>query len=264
MDNFVISLVLAQFILIPLAYKWELNLKVVSISALIIGLFVALVISIVEKYFYMGLPFKFISCFVLIVLTSISALLVRFFRDPDRVPPEGQNLILSPADGFVKYIKHIEKGEIPFSSKGSEKVRLSAPLIDIFKNGQGYLIAIGMTFLDVHVTRSPVKGKLTYFKHIPGNFYSLKREDAPYKNERVVEIIENDKCKIGFIQIASRLVRRIVSYVREGDELDLGQRVGMIKFGSQVDIVLPKLQDLKIKVDVGEQVYAGISIIAEF
>jgi len=264
MENFVISLVLSGLILIPLAYKWELNLKVVSISALVIGLFVGLVINVVEAYFYMVLLSKLASCFILIILISISALLVRFFRDPDRVPPDGQNIILSPADGSVKYIKHIEKGEIPFSSKGTEKIKLSAPLIEIFKSGQGYLIGIGMTFLDVHVTRAPIKGKLTYFEHIPGNFYSLKREDAPYKNERVIEIIENNKCKIGIIQIASRLVRRIVSYVREGDELDLGQRVGMIKFGSQVDVVLPKLQDLKIMVTVGQQVYGGLSIIAEF
>jgi len=264
MENLFISLVLAQLILIPIAYKWELNLKVVSISALIIGLFVGLVISIIEKYFFMGLPLKLISCCVLIVSISLSALLVRFFRDPDRVPPQRHNIILSPADGFVKYIKHIEKGEIPMSSKGREKVKLSSPLTDIFTNGQGYLIGIGMTFLDVHVTRSPIKGKLTYFKHIPGSFCSLKKEDAPYKNERVIEIVENDKCKVGFIQIASRLVRRIVSHVREGDELAFGQKVGMIKFGSQVDIVLPKLHDLKIKVNIGEQVYAGLSIIAEF
>jgi phosphatidylserine decarboxylase len=264
MENFVFSVVLALLIIIPLAYKWELNLKVVSISALIIGLLVGLVINIVEKYFFMGLPLKLISCFVLIVSISLSALLVRFFRDPDRIPPQGQNIILSPADGFVKYIKHIEKGEVPISSKGREMVKLSSPLTGIFTNGQGYLIGIGMTFLDVHVTRTPINGKLTYFEHIPGKFYSLKREDSPYKNERVIEIVENNRLRIGFIQIASRLVRRIVSYVKVGDELDLGQKVGMIKFGSQVDIVLPKLHDLEIKVNVGEQVYAGLSIIAEF
>jgi len=264
MESFVVSVVLALLIIIPLAYKWELNFKVVSISAIIIGLFVGLVISIAAKCFYMALPMKLISSVILIILFSVSALLIRFFRDPDRVPPKGQNLILSPADGLVKYIKHIEKGEIPISSKGRESVKLSSPLTDIFTDGQGYLIGIGMTFLDVHVTRTPINGKLIYFEHIPGKFYSLKREDSPYTNERVIEIVENDKCKIGFIQIASRLVRRIVSYVKVGDELDLGQRVGMINFGSQVDIVLPKLQDLKIRVNVGEQVYAGLSIIAEF
>jgi phosphatidylserine decarboxylase len=251
-------------ILIPLALKWELNLKVVSITAIIIGLFVGLVISIAAKYFNMALPIKLISSFILIILFAGSALLIRFFRDPDRVPPEGKNLILSPADGPIKYIKHVEKGEIPMSSKGRESVKLSSPLTDIFTDGQGYLVGIGMTFLDVHVTRTPINGKLIYFEHIPGKFYSLKKEESPYKNERVIEIVENDKLKIGFIQIASRLVRRIVSYVKLGDELDLGQRIGMITFGSQVDIVLPKLNGLKIKVEVGQQVYAGLSIIAEF
>ena len=105
---------------------------------------------------------------------------------------------------------------------------------------------------------------MTHLEHIPGAFYSLKREDAPYRNERLIEIIENDRFRIGLIQIASRRVRRIVAYVREGDELDLGQRIGMIKFGSQVDIVLPTLEDLKVKVGVADHVYAGISVIAEY
>jgi phosphatidylserine decarboxylase len=264
MENIIISLVLSQLILIPIAYKWELNLKVVSISALIIGLVTGLAINIAEEYFYMGLPLKLISCLILIVLISMSALMFRFYRDPDRVPPEGTNTILSPADGTIKYIKSIEKGEIPFSSKGKEKIRLSAPLTDILKDEQGYLIGILMTYLDVHVTRTPIKGKLIYFKHIQGEFHSLKEEDAPYRNERVIEIVESDRFKIGLIQIASRLVRRIVTYSKEGDELALGQRIGMITFGSQVDVVLPKLQGLKINARVGEQVYAGLSIIAEF
>jgi phosphatidylserine decarboxylase len=264
MKNIIISLVLSQLILIPISYKWELNLKVISISALIIGLVVGLVINIAEAYFYMVLPLKLISCFILIILISISALMFRFYRDPNRVPPDGENIILSPADGTIKYVKPIEKGEIPFSSKGKEKIRLAEPLTGILNDGQGYLIGILMTYLDVHITRTPIKGKLTYFKHISGQFLSLKREEAPYKNERVMEIIENDKFKIGLIQIASRLVRRIVTYSKEGDELALGQRIGMITFGSQADVVLPKLQGLRIKVRVGEQVYAGLSIIAEF
>lgn len=263
MENIVISLVLAQVILIPLACKWELNLKVVLISGLIIGLFVGLVVSIISLYFDMNLLSKSIGCVFLILLTSVSVLIVRFYRDPDRVPPESDNVILSPADGIVKYIKHIEKGKITFSSKGREEVKLSAPLTDILDNEQGYLIGIGMSYLDVHITRAAIGGRLTYVKHVTGCFCSLKKKDAPYRNERLIEIIENDKYKIGLIQIASRLVRRIVAYVREGDELDLGQKIGMIKFGSQVDVVLPKSQDLRIKVKVGEQVYGGISIIAE-
>ena len=264
MENIIISLVLSQLILVPIAYKWELNLKVVLISGLIIGLLVGLIICIIEVYFYIGPLSRLISCLILILLISMSALMFRFYRDPDRVPPEETNIILSPADGTIKYIKSIEKGEIPFSSKGKKKIRLTEPLTGILKDEQGYLIGILMTYLDVHVTRTPIQGKLTYFKHIPGQFHSLKNEDAPYKNERMVEIIENDKCKIGLIQIASRLVRRIVAYLKEGDELALGQRIGMITFGSQADIVLPKLQGLRIKVRVGEQVYAGLSIIAEF
>jgi phosphatidylserine decarboxylase len=264
MEDIVISLVLSQLILVPIAYKWELNLKVVSISGLMIGLLAGSIIYVIETCFYISLISKLIGCLILIVSISASALLFRFYRDPDRVPPEMKNIILSPADGTIKYIKPIEKGQIPFSSKGKEKMRLSAPLMDILENEQGYLIGILMTYLDVHVTRAPIKGKLTYFKHIHGQFRSLKREDAPYKNERVIEIIKSDRFEIGLIQIASRLVRRIVTYSKAGDELALGQRIGMITFGSQVDVILPKLQGLEIKAGIGEQVYAGLTIIAEF
>ena len=264
MENLVLGLVLAPLILVPIAYKWELHLKVVLTGALIIGMFAGLVTHGVTIYFQTGLAAKLVICFSLIVATAATILLVRFYRDPERVPPEGENLIVAPADGILKYIKRIEKGNIPFSTKGKEEVRLSDPLLDILKDGEGYLIGITMTYLDVHVTRAAIDGKLTYVEHVPGCFISLKREDAPYRNERLIEIIENDKYKIGLIQIASRLVRRIVAYVKEGDELAFGQRIGVITFGSQVDVVLPKLKDLQIKARLGEQVYAGTSIIAEF
>ncbi len=264
MANLVLSLVLALGILVPVAYKWELNLKVVLISALIIGLLAGLITNAITARFDISLMLRLVSCLGLIVITATAALLVRFYRDPDRVSPEGENIIVAPADGVIKYVKHIEKGDAPSSSKGKEHVRLSEPLLGVLADGQGYLIGIGMTFLDVHVTRAATHGKVTYLEHIPGHFYSLKRQDAPYRNERLIAIIENERFKTGLIQIASRLVRRIVAYVKEGDQLDLGQRIGMIKFGSQVDVLLPKLEDLKVKVSVGEQVYAGLSIIAEF
>jgi len=264
MENLLLGIVLAFGFIIPTAYKWELNLKVVSVSALVIGLFAGLAVNAMAFYFDVGPILKVLICSILIVVTAVLALLMRFYRDPDRVPPKRDNFIVAPADGVIKYVKRIEKGNIPFSSKGKESVRLSEPLLSILPDGQGYLIGIGMSFLDVHVTRTAIGGKVTYLEHIPGGFYSLKREDAPYRNERLIEVIENDRFKIGLIQIASRLVRRIVAYVREGDELDLGQRIGIITFGSQVDIVLPNLEELKVKVAVADQVYAGISVIAEY
>ena len=263
MTLILISIVLAELLLIPLAYKWELHIKTVSISVAIIGLLSGLILNSVESMFALSWVAKVISCSVLTFALAAAALLMRFYRDPERIPPAADNVIVSPADGTIKYIKPIKKGNVPCSSKGQEHVKLASPLIDILRHGDGYLVGIAMTYLDVHITRAVISGKITYFKHITGYFHSLKKEDAPYRNERLVEIIENDKCKIGLIQIASRLVRRIVAYVGKGDELNLGQKIGIIKFGSQVDVVLPKLQDLKIKVKVGEQVYGGISIIAE-
>ena len=97
--------------------KWELNLKNVFISAFFIGLFVGLIINIIANYLYLNQLFKLITSFILIILISLSLLLIRFYRDPDRIPPEEKNIILSPADGKVIYVKNIEEGKVPFSEK---------------------------------------------------------------------------------------------------------------------------------------------------
>ena len=101
-------------------------------------------------------------------------------------------------------------------------------------------------------------------KHIKGKFFSLKKEESILQNERVLMDIKNDDLMIGIVQIASRLVRRIISYLREGESVEMGQRVGMIKFGSQVDVVLPNLDGLEVQVTVGQELKAGVSIIANY
>ena len=109
MENIVHSIILALLILVPVAYKCELNLKNIFISGVFIGLFVGLVINIITKFLELNQIFKLITSFILIILTSLSLLLIRFYRDPDRIPPEDKNIILSPADGKVIYVKKIEE-----------------------------------------------------------------------------------------------------------------------------------------------------------
>jgi len=264
MENIVFSLILSQLILLPIARKWELNLRPVIIVGLLVGLLVGIFIDILSISFTMSLFARLLFSITLILLTSLALLLIWFFRDPERIPPEKKNIIVAPADGTIKYIKRIEVGNIPLSSKGKEHVKLDPVSMDILPDQKGYLIGIGMSFLDVHVTRSPIEGKLAYFKHVNGRFYSLKKPDASYKNERAIQIIKNDNFGICLIHIASRLVRRIVSYVKEGDHLILGQKIGMIKFGSQVDILLPDIEYLRINTKVGEKVFAGVTIIATY
>jgi phosphatidylserine decarboxylase len=119
-----------------------------------------------------------------------------------------------------------------------------------------------MNILNVHVNRSPIDGKIVLQKYIKGSFLSLRRPEAETCNERVTTIIDNGQFKIAMIQIASRLVRRIVSYLKEGDMVAIGQRIGMIAFGSQVDVAIPQLENLKITVKPGDRVRAGVSIVA--
>jgi phosphatidylserine decarboxylase len=93
---------------------------------------------------------------------------------------------------------------------------------------------------------------------------SLRRQESEIVNERATTVIDSGTFQVGVIQIASRLVRRIVSYVREGDSLEIGQRIGSILFGSQVDLVIPELENSKIEVMPGDEVKAGISVIARY
>ena len=125
-------------------------------------------------------------------------------------------------------------------------------------------IGIGLNFLDVHINRSPLNGKISLLKKIPGKFKSLKKISSLLENERAIAIIEGKDIKIGLVLIASRLVRRISTFLSEGDTIQIGQKVGMIRFGSQVDLLIPGVRSLKITTRPGERVKAGISILASY
>jgi phosphatidylserine decarboxylase len=132
---------------------------------------------------------------------------------------------------------------------------------DVIPQG-GHLIGIGMNYLNVHVNRAPISGRISLVKHIKGCFLSLKKKEAVVQNERNLIIIDNEHLKLGIVQIASRLVRKIVPYIQEGQEIRKGTRIGVIHFGSQVDLILSDLPSIQIKVGPGEKVKAGLSIIA--
>jgi len=121
-----------------------------------------------------------------------------------------------------------------------------------------------LTYLDVHVNRAPISGRICILKHIKGGFLSLKKKEAIVQNERTLIVIENEQLRLGIFMIASRLVRKIITYIKQDQEIRIGDRIGMIRFGSQVDLVLPDISSLQIKAKPGEQVKAGLSIIARF
>ncbi len=262
MESIFLGIVLGLLIFVPLAVKWELELKPVIIAGIVVGFFSGVVIYFFSLIFHLGLVLRLLATSILIVCTGTAILLTRFYRDPERSSKQSQNHITSPADGVIKYVKPIGPSPLPLSSKGDEHVELAPAFLRILPTGKGYLVGISMSFLDVHVTRAPIDGHVTFFEHVAGTFLSLKRSEALQKNERLNEVIANDGYSVGLIHIASRLVRLIVSYAKLGDRLLRGQRIGMIKFGSQVDLILPDHGNLKIEVAVGQKVVAGETTIA--
>jgi len=203
-----------------------------------------------------------IAEFIAIILLGVLMIALRFYRDPERITPEAKRVILAPADGKIKYIKTFEKNSIPASEKNHHSIPLDEfSGTDLIKNN-GQIVGIVMSILDVHVNRAPIAGKIILSKHISGVFLSLKNPDAPLRNERATLVIDSGEFRIGIVLIASRLVRKIVIYKPEGDQLTGGERIGMIKFGSQTDVIMP--ESVTITVKPGEQVYAGQTIIGTY
>ena len=170
-----------------------------------------------------------LTAFSIFMLISLFFLI--FFRDPERkIPPEG---IVSPADGVVKFVEYRDN-----------RVR----------------IGIFMNIYDVHVNRAPISGKIEDIRHVFGSYIPAFKKDSE-RNERTYITMETSIGRVEVVQIAGALVRRIVRYVSEGDEVKKGQRIGMIRFGSRVDVILPS-DRVKIIAEEGDRVKAGESVIA--
>jgi phosphatidylserine decarboxylase len=207
---------------------------------------------------------------VLYVFLSLGAafclFLIYFFRDPERFPPQRDNVIVAPADGKIVYSRRIDNGRFLWSLKKGKKIPLrEIAWTDDVKTRSGFIIGIFMSRWDVHVNRSPISGKIVKAVHKKGKFVPMTKEEFELENERNVIFLEHPS---GFrsvvVQIASFTVRRISCYVKEGDHVSIGDRIGMVKFGSQVDLIIPDLHQLKILVKQGEKVRAGETIIAEY
>jgi phosphatidylserine decarboxylase len=198
---------------------------------------------------------------LIVILSAILVICWSFYRDPNRNYKGRENIILSPADGKIIYIRKIEKGIIPVSIKGKSGIYLhEISKTDLIKE-DCWLIGINMSILDVHVNRAPMQGEIIMAKHQSGKFLSLKLPESDVQNERYIVIIKNNKFLVGVIQIASRGVRRIKSFVKQGQNVNRGQRIGKIILGSQVDIILPI--GVKPLIKEGLHVYAGLTPMAE-
>ena len=173
-------------------------------------------------------------------LFVLALALMGFFRDPDRIPPEGEGFILSPADGKIVGIRKIAGSGIP---EGSET-----------------RVSIFLSPLDVHVNRAPVSGKVEGIDYRKGRFFAAYREEASSRNERnAMRIVDPQGRRLGVVQIAGVMARRIICYVQPGDLLAQGQRVGLIMFGSRVDLFLP--DRCPMEVVEGQRVRGGETVI---
>jgi phosphatidylserine decarboxylase len=205
-----------------------------------------------------------LSWLLFIVIAAFALLLLFynfvFLRDPKRRIPEG-NHILSPADGKIKDIirlKDIDKLNIRKGLVG--KVKTLAE--DVGKDA--YLITIVMNIFNVHIQRSPIDGKIKKISYSKGKFFNavFEKEDlAAIENEKN-EILIDGKHKIKVIQIAGLVARRIVCYVKKGQNIKKGQKLGIIKLGSQVAMIVPA--SINIKARPKQKVKAGTTIIAEY
>lgn len=184
-----------------------------------------------------GLPLK-VSAFLCWLLFLI---IVYFFRDPRRQPPARDNVIVAAADGRVIDIHEVKENEF-----------LQAPATQI---------SIFLSILDVHVNRVPMSGRVAYFDYRKGRFAPAYRKEASLRNEHTLIGIENDKCRILIKQIAGTIARRIVCNVQKGSRVKCGEKFGMIKFGSRVEMVLPK--NVRVVVEPNTKVKGGETIIGE-
>ncbi len=257
------SLLVAVVSLSLLAWKWHIGLRTGILAGTGAGLVTALIVGRLEALFVrvFDTPLLiFLELFLVLVTAGIAAI-IRFYRDPERFPAETGNVILSPADGKIIYVNKVENSSGLVSVKKGRRFTLHEIAATDLLADDAYLIGIDMNLLNVHVNRAPIAGQTLFWKRTPGGFISLGRPEAETVNERVTTIIAAGAFRVGVIQIASRLVRRIVSYAKQGDHVELGQRIGAIVFGSQVDVVVPATDEVKILVKPGDRVLAGVSVI---
>ena len=174
-------------------------------------------------------------------LLIIALWVVYFFRDPERTGDRGEHLVVSPADGLVVMVTDVEERA--------------------FIAGLATRISIFMNVFDVHVNRYPVNGVVKYLQYNKGLFLHAAHEKASLDNEQMSVGIESGSRRILVRQIAGLIARRIVNYAKAGDKAEQGMRMGIIRFGSRVDVFIPT--DSTVRIKVGERTVAGTTVLAE-
>ena len=169
---------------------------------------------------------------------------IYFFRDPKRVTPLREGLVVSPADGVISSVGFfVPPPELGLGDRPLQR------------------ISVFMSVFDCHVNRAPVSGRITKIAYKPGLFVNADLDKASEDNERSSLLLETGIGRIGVVQIAGLIARRIVSFVREGETIGVGDRFGLIRFGSRVDVYLP--EGVRVMVGLGAKAIAGETILAD-
>ena len=197
-----------------------------EVSAALIILFLLVV------FFYFIYKPLFIVSLILLIFTFY------FFRDPERVVPIGNDILVSPADGLITNITEIKEGKKLYTK-----------------------VSIFLSIFNVHIQRLPISGEVTKVDYIEGKFINATLDKASDENERLKLTIKNGNNLIYVTQIAGLIARRIVNYVKPNENINQGERYGIIKFGSRVDIEFPN--NFKLLVNEGQQCIGGETIIAQ-
>ena len=196
------------------------------------GLYYGISLLVVAAIVFVGT--HWISLTAIPVLLAVFFLI--FFRDPNREIPDGPGLIVSPGDGKVEEAEWIE------TTAGSR-----------------FRVSIFLSVFDVHVNRIPISGKVTVMEYREGQFLNAMNPESAILNEQTLIVIEDGENSVSFKQIAGLLARRIICDVKTGDMVQRGQRMGMIKFGSRVDVLMPA--DVELRVQPGDRVQGGKSVL---
>ncbi len=197
------------------------------------GIFYGVSLVVVAAFVWYGTHFVSLTVFPLL----LAAFLVWFFRDPTRPVPAEPGLIVSPADGKVEQAEWIE-------TKAGSRVRIS----------------IFLSVFDVHVNRVPVSGVVTLAEYREGQFLNALDAESAVHNEQTLLTVDTGEFLVSFKQIAGLLARRIICNLHEGDRVSRGQRMGLIKFGSRMDVLLPSTVELRVR--AGDRVKGGSSVLA--
>ena len=210
-----------------------------GIGVVIKSMVMLLIVSVLVWFLVGSAPLRFS---VLAFVVVVAVLILNFFRDPYRTHPHEENIVVSPADGKVVLVKEVVEQD--------------------YLQSDAVQVSIFMSPFDVHVNRFPISGIVEYFRHIEGQYIVAFDEKSSERNERTLIGVRDNGYKVLFKQIAGAVARRIVAPITVGQRAVSGERFGMIKFGSRVDVIMPRTT--QVTVQLHDRVVGGETILARY